>query len=136
VLALAVVVEAERAGADRLLLARGTPTELPLVAAPLPVFGTSTVELANPALAPLGGEGFALSWSEGVAEQRRVRLLLLDDELAPRGEPFDVALPRLEHGGAINGALFWANERLLALYYLRRPDGYSLWVDQVTCGEY
>jgi uncharacterized protein DUF4339 len=137
VMALAVVVEAERAVAgDRLMLARATPTELPLTAEPLEAFGGAPVQLANPALAALGGEGFALTWSEGVGEQRRVRLLLLDDALAPRGEPIELSLPELEHGGAINGALFWANERLFSFFYLRRPEGYSLWANRLTCGEY
>lgn len=135
VMALAVVVDAERGSPDRLMLARATPTALPTSAEALSVFGNEPVQLSSPALSALGDEGFALSWTQGVAEERRVRLLVLDDELHPRGEPFDMELPEVSHRGVINGGLFWANERLLALYYLRRPEGYSLWANEITCDD-
>jgi hypothetical protein len=136
VMALAVVVDAERGAADRLMLARATPTALPASAEALGVFGSEPVQLSSPALSALGAQGFALSWTQGVAEERRVKLLVLDDELRPRGEPFDMELPEVSHRGVINGGLFWANERLLALYYLRRPEGYSLWANEITCDEH
>ncbi|MET0413111.1 MAG: hypothetical protein ABW217_17525, partial [Polyangiaceae bacterium] len=141
VMALAVVVDAERGAADRgaadrLMLARATPTALPTSAEALSVFGVAPVQLSSPALSGLGAEGFALSWTQGVAEERRVKLLVLDDELRPRGEPFDLESPEVSQRGVINGGLFWANERLLALYYLRRPEGYSLWANEITCDEH
>jgi hypothetical protein len=61
---------------------------------------------------------------------------LLDDDLHPRGEPYEMTLPELPHRGAINGALLWANDRLLSFFYLRRPEGYSLWANEVSCKEY
>lgn len=136
VMGLAVVVEAERGGADRLMLARATPTALPTSAEPLAVFGDEPVQLSAPALSSLGAEGFALSWTQGVGEERQVKLLILDDELRPRGEPFAMELPEASHRGVINGGLFWASERLLAFYYLRRPEGYSLWVNEIDCGDH
>jgi hypothetical protein len=37
-------------------------------------------------------------------------------------------------GGATPGALYWVQDQLIALYFVRREEGYSLWASSLGCG--
>lgn len=133
-IALAVVHRGSSGAGDTLMVAHGTMSELPLKARPLALGSGEPLVIEGLSLAPLGAEGFALSWIEGDAPGRP-KLALLDTELSPRAQPLELALPPGAEPRAIhNGGLFRAGERLLAFYFLRRSQGYSLWVTGLECG--
>jgi hypothetical protein len=131
---LAVSVRAEGAPGYSLQLARAKNGELPLELQSLEGFDSLEMELSAPALAALPDGGFVLMWSQGEGWRRQVRLQRLSSTLAPLGASFDVTAPEPARGGASAGAIQWVADRLIALYFVRRGEGHSLWAGSVSCG--
>ncbi len=121
-------------GGHSMLLARAKNGQLPLELEPLDISSSADVELSAPALAALPDGGFALMWSQGSGGQRQVRVQRLSSTLVPLGAPLDVSTPDPTLGGATAGALQWVGGRLVAFYFVRRGEGYSLWVGSLSCG--
>jgi hypothetical protein len=117
-----------------LLLARVSGKELTRVAAPIDSLTSTPEQIRNPALSALDTRGFVLTWSEGAGWQRRVRMLTLDTELKPVSSPSDVSKPDPALRGAMNGSLYRVGDRVLSFYFVRRSEGYGLWVQSLGCG--
>jgi hypothetical protein len=132
--ALAVTRRASAGLPDAILLARAKNGQLPTELEPFEVPSGGDPELLAPVLAPLPDGGFALMWSQGVGARRVVRLQPLGASFEPRGPALELTQPDPMLGGAMSAALHWAEDRLLAFYFLRRDDGHSLWVGSVSCG--
>jgi hypothetical protein len=131
---LAATLRSDPERGPALLLARAPNGQLPLDLQPVDIASEPDVEIAAPALAALPDGGFALMWSQGGSTRRQVRVLRLSSNLVPIGAPYEIVLPELAQGGATAGTLYWAGDRLLAFFFLRRGEGNSLWVSSLGCG--
>lgn len=131
-LAVARRADAERAGA--LLLARAPNGQLPLALEPLELFAATSAEPQAPVLGALPDGGFVLMWSQGEGWRRQVRVQRLSSELVPMGAVLELTGPDPALGGATPGALYWAEDQLIALYFVRREEGHSLWASSLGCG--
>lgn len=116
-----------------LMIGRAESGRLPLELSRLELPDLDALEPTAPALAALPDGSFALMWTQGDGWRRRVRLVRLSSVLTPAAEPIDVSTPDPALGGATAGALFWASDRLLAFYFLRREEGHSLWAVSLSC---
>jgi GYF domain 2 len=130
---LAVTRRASAALPDAIFLARAANGQLPTALQPFEPPSDGDPELLAPVLAPLPDGGFALMWSQGAGSRRVVRLQRLSASLEPRGPALDLTSADPALGGSMSAALHGVGDRLLALYFVRRDAGHSLWALSLSC---
>jgi len=131
---LAVVRRADAERGSALLVARAPNGQLPLVLEPLDLFEASAAEPVAPAIAALPDGGFVLMWSQGEGWRRQVRVQRLSSELVPMGAALDLTTADPALLGATPGAMLWVDQQLIALHFVRREEGQSLWASSLGCG--
>jgi hypothetical protein len=71
-----------------------------------------------------------VQWTEGSSGKRKVRGQLLDRELVPVGEPFDLS-PDSENSG--QGLVLLQSDKLVSLFLVQVGKSHELWATSLSC---